>query len=345
MTSSSCMRRVPLLEATALVLLGPACSIVSGLDDYRLVVYEPAPTTSGTGTGAGGGGGSTGGAGGIGQGGSSGQGGQGGQGGSTPTALMGDDALVVRYFIDQDDDDGMGVVSLHDAATVPLDLPVTLNAGQPALGEDGGHWGLSWSATNSAGRATAPIGGTKLVINNDPAELHMMSAATIELVLKVASVNASGSYLLSIAGLNAGAVEDSFSLRATSTSTLQFLWNPNGGGAGDGPSTIAGAWQSLDLSTRKVVHMVLDTTGATADARVQLYVNGQGATLGTFTPPVQNKTIELTAASDALTLGNDPDGGRSFQGVLYYAALYNMALTAGEIANNTDVLTVADDGP
>lgn len=331
-----------LLAATMPAMLGAACSVVSGLDEYRLVVYEPAPVTTTTGAGAAGGaGGSISGAGGAGQGGA-GQGGQGGQGGSTPVALMGDDALVVRYFINEAD--GMGGLTLHDVpppSATPLDLPVTLDGMQPSLVQDVSHWAQSWTATNSAGRPTVPITGNKLVTG--ATSLDGSKVATIELVLKVTAVNGAGSYLFSIAAVNGLDIDDSFSLRATSTSALQFLWNASGGG--DPPSAVAGAWQNLDLSTRQVVHMVLDTTSATAAARVQLYVNGMGATPDAFTPPAQNKTIELTAAVDALTLGNDPDGGKSFAGVLYYAALYNKALTAAEIVNNTTILTAGDDGP
>lgn len=342
MANRSFMAGAPLLAASPLAIIGVACSVVSGLDEYRLVAYESPPQTTTTGTGAvGGAGGAVQGGAGVGGAGQGGPGGEGGQGGSTPTALAGDDALVVRYFINAADDDGMGGLHLHDAAPIPLDLPVMLDAMQPALLQDKSHWGLRWTISNSAGRPTATTAGSKLVAGATC--LDGKDSTTIELVLKVTAVNAAGSYLFSIAGVNGLNIDDSFSLRATTTSTLQFLWNASGGG--DPPSTVAGAWQGLDLSIRKVVHMVLDTTNANEAMRVQLYVNGQGAMPDAFTPPAQNKSIELNASVDALTLGNDPDGGRSFQGVLYYAALYNKALDSTEIANNTTILSVGDDGP
>lgn len=288
----------------------------------------------GVGQGAGGGG--------VGQGG----GGMGGQGGSLPTTLMGDDALVVRYFINQNDSGsggaGGGGLTLHDAATDPLHLPVTLDGMQPALGSDGSHWGLSWTETNSAGLPTAPITGTKLVTG--ATSLNGKDTATIELVLEVTTVHAAGSYLLNIATAPAVDVDDSFSLLATSPSTVQFLWNPSGGGPGAG--TTAGAWHNFDLSTRKVVHLVLDTTSNNGGTPVRLYVSGTLVDTDasvTVTAP-GTKTIGLAPMSDALTLGNRPGGGRSFVGTLYYAALYYKALTAAEVDNNSAFLANNDDG-
>jgi hypothetical protein len=106
---------------------------------------------------------------------------------------------------------------------------------------------------------------------------------------------------------------------------------------------------SVDLLSlgRVVAHIVLDTTLATATERVRLYVNGsdQGAPGVLSNPPLLNAETELIAPTDSYALGNRTIGGRSFQGTLYYCAMYSTALTPAEVQQNAAVLMMDDDSP
>jgi len=282
-----------------------------------------------------------------GPGGTGGQGGA-GQGGSGGSPVLVDEGLIARYFINEADggQGGGPDFMLHDAAASPQNLPVKTDevTGEPVLVEEQGHWGLRWPTVDSDGRPELPIGGTKI------ADLEGKAKATVELVLSVATVSMNGmngSMLISlgtpVAPTN-NTTNERLSLKVTSSTDVQFLWD----GQMVNPSTIAGAWTTRSLSSRRVLHLILDTTSDDEPSRVQLYVDGTLASTDgttTVTAPDKNEQIQLTANSDILVFGNRPQGGRSFEGMLYYAALYDRALTPSEVQQNTAVLATNDDGP
>jgi len=342
------------IAAWASIALGAAaCSAITGLDDFQLISSSSTSGSSSTSAGTAGGGGL--GGGGVSSTGPGGTGGQGGagQGGSDGSPVLVDEGLIARYFINEADvqggQEGQGGQGggpdfmLHDAATSPQNLPVTTDVmtGEPVLVEEQGHWGLRWSTADFDGSPALPIEGTKI------ADLDGNAKATVELVLRVATVSTTGSMLISlgtpVAPTN-NTTDERLSLKVTSSTNVQFLWD---GQMGD-PNTIAGAWTTQSLSSRHVIHLILDTTSDNAASRVQLYVNGNLASTDgttTVTAPGEDEQIELTASSDILVFGNRPQGGRSFEGMLYYAALYDRALTPSEVQQNTDVLAMNDDGP
>src|SRR5690606_7765202 len=95
-------------------------------------------------------------------------------------------------------------------------------------------------------------------------------------------------------------------------------------------------WQ-VDLATRSVVALVLDTTQPAEDDRARLYVDGVLQPLDLSMQPLlplpANDTIVI-GASDYVCVGNRFSGGRTLQGAIYYAAYYGAALTEAELRDN-----------
>jgi hypothetical protein len=98
------------------------------------------------------------------------------------------------------------------------------------------------------------------------------------------------------------------------------------------------------LQSRTVIHAVLDTTLADGE-RVRMYVNGVDLGPNSVAPmPVaQGETISFSGGR--YVLGNRPIDDASFEGTVYYCALYSVALTASEVANNGALLLADDDAP
>jgi hypothetical protein len=100
------------------------------------------------------------------------------------------------------------------------------------------------------------------------------------------------------------------------------------------------------VAGRNIIHLVIDSTLATAADRAKFYLNGVFKSPSTTTNTViQNSTLAIDTDYD-LILFNRGDGvnlTRSPQGNLYYAALYNKVLTQDEINVNYSALITSDD--
>ncbi len=242
------------------------------------------------------------------------------QGGS---ACLVNTNLVVRYFLDEAAS-GQGPVLALDSAPNPLNLPLTYSGQQPVYVSAASGRGLEWLTADSGGIARVAVNGTKV-----RTMLDGKTTATIELVARVDLATANYNRVLTIAS---GAI-NAFSIGVTSGSAFSALVN----------NVDVGQWTvNFTNFGRAVLHVVVDTTQATAANRVQFYVNGtlQTATGGAI--PSMNTAISIPIAY-ALCLGNRESQGRSFDGVLYYAALYADALSAADIAQNVAILSKSDD--
>jgi hypothetical protein len=94
------------------------------------------------------------------------------------------------------------------------------------------------------------------------------------------------------------------------------------------------------------MHLVLDTTQTDRDDRSELYLDGVLIEKSTTTGPPQNVTIDLQTGRH-FVLGNREVGDqsdRSFEGELYYAALYDVPLDEQTIDQHVGVLLASDDG-
>lgn len=282
----------------------------------------PAGAGGAGGTGTGGATTTTGGgAGGAGTGGA----GTGGAGGD----LLGQGSLVdrgvlVRYFIDEADS-GQTVTQLEDATPDPLPLPLTYGP-ELSFATDGKNRGLEWTTVALDGRASTPVTGSKVTA------LQGSTTGTIEVVIDIDEVTSSSSR---ISHIDFDYEAGRFTLASSSASRLQF--RVNGGLIGDCPV-------SLPALGRAVVHAVLDSSQPDAGARVRMYVNASPLTRVGGSPPSQDEGIDLGTTAHYV-LGNREIGVRSFQGRLYYAAMYTSALTEEEVLRNAARLLQGDDRP
>jgi hypothetical protein len=326
------------LAILAAAACGAACNALWGIGD---LTYESPTAGGGTGVvGGSGGSGQAGGAGGAPTGtqttsspggmGGTGAGGAGGQ----PRWLV-DRGLLVRYYVDEAAS-GQTPTDLADSAPNPLDLPITYTP-EMTFVEQAGNRGLEWTATQVDGRAMALVPDTKIEQALDGA-----TEATIESVIQVSPNTDYWSYVSHI-GLAGDFGHFSLVIGSTAESAL-FWWES------PGTTNSAGEWP-LDFGAlgRFVVHVVLDTSQANGDHRVRLFVNGGSVAVGTpsgypIAQPALDEPIDLGGGS-YFVLGNRDSGDRSYEGILFYSALYAVALTDSEIAINAEVLLADDDTP
>ncbi|WP_050434031.1 hypothetical protein [Chondromyces crocatus] len=252
----------------------------------------------------------------------------------------------MRYFIDASDGAAGSVpASVKDSALDPLNLTVaaTTSMGDtdPQLDGTPGQLGLAWSQNPGRdARVEAAIGGGKVF-----SRLNGNQSFTVELVMRAQGfLNVDEPSRL--VGLHTRDINhdkiDRFSLVAGGflpPGHLGAYWNqhtPSRNGA------LAGQW-IVDLSTRQVVHLVVETNAPELD-RVRLYVNGNPVPgEASVTPPSANEQLSLNGA-DVLVLGNALLGA-SFQGVLHYAAVYDEALDEPRLAAHACALLASDDAP
>jgi len=264
-----------------------------------------------------------------GQGGAGGQGGVGAQGGAggAPPALS-DGGLIARYYLDEASS-GQAPGAAQDSAAAPLDLDITYAAGM-SYAEEGGQRGLSWNAAGIDGVAATMIGGTKI-----EAALDGGTTGTIEAVIRLDNAVAISSRLVHI---GEGTASGRFTLFADDTVSAGCDWSA--------PGTETAVWPVPFANLgRTVLHMVLDTNQAAAASRVKLYIDGTLITDdGTGDRPAQGETTVLVPTA-YFALGNRFVGARSFSGVLFYSAVYSIAMKPADIANNVGILTASDDTP
>jgi hypothetical protein len=281
------------------------------------------------------GGGGTGGTGGTASGSTGGATGTGGMGG-TPAPVLVDRGLLTRYYLDEADA-GVSPSQAMDAAPQPLALDLDYGelgaAGGPPMGDNmeyatvDGQRGLAWMQKNEPGGASHSVNNTKLLA------LDMLTVGTIEVVADVQ--DAGGGAVcsrLSHLGVNNNG---SFTLCAQHTSEISFRLN----------TATPESWTlPLAMLGRSVFHLVLDTMQATASDRVRLFVDGVDQGPGAMeAPPMQAEPIALS--NGGYVLGNRIGKDGSTVGNLFYAALYQVALSDAEVANNAGVLMASDDSP
>jgi hypothetical protein len=237
-----------------------------------------------------------------------------------------DRGLVARYLI-AEAASGSAPTALIDAAPSPLPLPITYSPNFQYTTVTG-HRGIQWAAMAAhPARATAPISGTKVA-----ARLGGATTWTLEVVVDVQALSPPGGIDCRIITLANGTTTYGDAALVTSDLTHVNLF-VNG---------VATTWAVTEASGRHVLHAVVDTAPVDPAQRAQLYVDGAPATLGGGAEPLQGETLTL-AASESLSIGNVDTGGRSFIGVEYYAALYDVALSPTEVAANASALGADDD--
>jgi hypothetical protein len=243
--------------------------------------------------------------------------------GAPPPSPLVDTDLVVRYFMDEAST-GKAPTQLEDSAPNPMALPITY--GQASYAENQGHRGLQWASAGGDGKAHKNYSGTKLITRLNPS-----SKVTIEVVIEIE--NAIGDSGSQIAGVRGG--NPDFMLTASGNDSLRF-YRPYG--------THSATWSGVHSQERMVLHLVYDTSQPDQGERVKLYKNGVLLPKTDISPPTQNSSFSM-GSSDALAIGNKPGGtaDESLEGTIYYVALYDNALSLGDVQNNAARLLVSDD--
>ncbi|MEM6994453.1 MAG: LamG-like jellyroll fold domain-containing protein [Myxococcota bacterium] len=249
--------------------------------------------------------------------------------GGDPTALI-EDGLVVRYFLDEANMGSPNGSTVFDHGPAPaLDLTLVSAGGEPEYFTDAsGNHGLEWSGIEQNGRAIASIdnlGNTKIIDALDGA-----AELTIEVIAFATGVTDHGSRLLHIGG---GKAQHGGRLAVASEflNEIELRWEHAN------PLAI---WNVPVDDARALYTITLDVA---QDPQARLYVNGNEVD-PIFVDYFAGQTVDINP-SDALALGNRHDGQRSFQGRLFYAAIYDRALTPTEVKTNASALGDSDDEP
>lgn len=234
------------------------------------------------------------------------------------------DGLLVRYFLD-DYPAGVppeGAVVADAGPGIPLDLPIIVSQNQPIFSIAGGHSGLSWDAVNNDGRPIADVVDTKIM------DLDGGTQVTLEFVADVNDVNGMGTRFIHIgSGTNGHAL-------AVSSDDLNSIHLRTH------VSNETAVWAAELDAGRSVYTIVVDLDQVGGD-RYRLFVNGTETAATSFMDVV---TLQISA-SHALSLGNRSAGDRSIDGTLFYAAIYDRALSPDEVQQNADALGDSDDSP
>ena len=239
---------------------------------------------------------------------------------------MVDRGVVARYFLD-DGSSGQLPTNARDAIADPFDLPITFDQpDDPVWFASSTGRGLTFPSPGLNGGACRSIDGKFLAM------LDLVNEASLEAVVTIDACNLSGSRLVHIGDTgNWG-----FTIACQATS-VHFSFNNRN--AGDGPS-----W-ALSFSTRQVWTVVFESTRAVATERVRFYVDGVPQTMTvTSALPTDNELLDIDPIQSAC-IGNRPlpDGARTPQGTISYAAYYAVALSDAEIMANANRLLATDD--
>ena len=239
-----------------------------------------------------------------------------------------EDGLLVRYFLD---DEAPGPVpadtELEDHGPgVSLDLPIIVAQGQPEFIVDAdGNSGLSWTNVNNDGRPVAELddpGGSKLL------ELDGATQVTLEIVAAIEQVHSMGSRFIHI---GTGDTSHSLALSARGTGSLRLRTHV---------SNTTAVWE-LELDGERTVYTAVIDLELAQDDRYRLFANGSEVEPSEF---LDVNALQIDSDHE-LSLGNRSNGDRAMEGALFYAAIYDRALSPEEVQQNADLLGDSDDEP
>ncbi len=274
--------------------------------------------------------------------GAAGAGGGGGAGASSSTSSTGgappqhpgvlvDEGLIARYYLDEAAS-GNEPTHARDAAPDPLDLLLRYDDIATAevhmqYAEDAeGHRGWRYDGQGHDSGASVAVDTTKLA-----AMLQGGTRITFELVADVDDVNPSSSRLIHF-GLDN---DHTLSFETSRITLLSITVNNEG---------IHDSLLDHAAYGRAVYHGVVDTTAADAAERAIFYVNGSRLQTIYASGTAQDEPLDLQTMRH-FVIGNRQIGGRSIAGMIYYAAIYNVALTPAQVLQNAQLLLVNDDTP
>jgi hypothetical protein len=249
--------------------------------------------------------------------------------------------LIARYLLNEASS-GTSVTQINSTVNNYHLDEINYNSGAMFWTEDsGGNRGIRSSTTGQTQHARRKVttgdpllsasGGTKwtweVVVDN-----NILGTANNERVVAIHRRTSTG--------------VSAFSITVNTTEFFCTGFN-NSSATSDGTALLHSMLRSSLTSGRNVIHLVIDSTLATAADRAKFYLNGAFMTpVFTNATVVQNSTLALNTDHDLIFFNRGDTGTftRSPQGNLYYAALYNKALTTDEInVNYSALITNGDD--
>jgi hypothetical protein len=234
---------------------------------------------------------------------------------------------IVMYPLDEASD-GQGPTQAVDAMGSPYNLDLQYHGTSPDYFSEATGKGLEWFSTNNNGWARGP---SPLTAGNKVYDaLHGSQQASICCVVDIDAVTTDYSRLVHI---GAGSNNGDFCMRTNHVDRVYVCWNN---------TQYAYYEVDFDTSGRIVLHCIVDTSQSVEANRIQLYKNGMRLTAAGGSFPPQNDTLSISGSS-YLYLGNRGSGARSFDGKMYYAAVYDVAMAFDQIISEVSALLADDD--
>jgi parallel beta-helix repeat protein len=250
-------------------------------------------------------------------------------------------SLLAQYWIDEAAS-GQSPTELADEAATPLNMPLGYVGPSPAWSDgSGGNRHLRFNGTDGTdtGGAIVDIGGTKIDA------IHGSMVATLEVKYAMDSdvCTNNGDRIFGISDGDASANGWLAVRERSGRDTLQVRWS----GVGTvGVYAIGSGTPSCPIDSASTVHWVIDTTQAVPANRVKAYIDGVAATVtaidGSSLPPL-NATIDLGAGTRRMYVGRSHTPFRTFRGRIWYAAIYQDALSAALVGSQAAAINACDD--
>lgn len=238
--------------------------------------------------------------------------------------VLSDEGLVARYFLDEAASGTVPTMAL-DSAEEPFHLPLEYVDETMHYASAFGHRGLAFDVAGADDGARAPIGGSKFD------GLEGVTQLTFELVVRLDDAVGSDSRLVHFGRTGSGTA----ALSSDNPDQLQFAWN----------DTIVRDWDYSPFNdgVAHVVHVIVDTNAGNDGSRVRLLVDGSEL------QPAILSEIDLgepaSVHPDAFFALGNRNQDRAMQGILFYAAIYGVAISDTTVASHVPLLTNDDDSP
>jgi uncharacterized repeat protein (TIGR01451 family) len=247
---------------------------------------------------------------------------------------------LVRYWIDEAPS-GQGVANLLDSESSPLNMPMSYPGASPyfdAGANPNRHLRFSGASGTDTGGGVVDTDGTKMDA------VHGATQVTIEVKYMMDGGGTCSNEGERIFGLSDGDVSTSGWLAVRERAgrdVLQVQWQGQTVG-------VYALETGCPITSASVVHWVVDTTEPVAADRIRAYIDGVQATVTAVEStslPSQNETIDLGSGTRRMFVGRNHGAGgfRTFNGRIWYAALYLGEMTDAAIATNATALLAMDD--
>ena len=240
-------------------------------------------------------------------------------------------AKVVEYYFDEATSGTAPTQALDSGPATVCPLTITYG-GASNYTEVSGQSGWQSTATTGTQRAVYAISDTSDKVRNT---LNAQKTFTLIVVVSMTAISASGGRIF---GIND---------RAGNNGKLMFR--------GDGLSNLGVMFNDVEAlnavtitsGTRTVFHIVVDTAQASGPNRIIVYKDGALFSSTSVTPPALNDTLSMGSGVDLIAFNRESSGSfdRSVTGTLFYAAIYDNAMTSGEVSTSYTALAANDDTP